>query len=68
MIVLSLGGSVIVPDVPDKAFLLRFRKFVYKIARKENVAIVTGGGKTAREYIDALSGIASKDKQDSSKR
>jgi len=64
MIILSLGGSVIVPDVPDKAFLLKFRKFVYDISKKEKVAIVTGGGKTAREYIGALSGIASKDEQD----
>jgi len=64
MIVLSLGGSVIVPDKPDKAFLSKFKKFVYKIAKKENVAIVTGGGKTARNYINALKGIASKDSQD----
>ena len=64
MIVFSLGGSVMVPDVPHRAYLSAFKRFVYKISKKEKVAIVTGGGKTARSYINALEGIASRDKQD----
>ena len=64
MIVFSLGGSVMVPNVPHKAYLNAFKKFVYKISKKEHIAIVTGGGKTARNYINVLSGIASRNKQD----
>ena len=53
-IVISLGGSVIVPDKVDYKYLHKFRKFINKVKNKYNVVIVTGGGKTARNYIGAV--------------
>ncbi len=52
--VISLGGSVIVPDKVDYRFLEGFRKVINKFAKKNKVVIVTGGGHTARAYIDVL--------------
>lgn len=54
MIVISLGGSVIVPDKPDYIFLKNFKKLIYKISKKDKIVICTGGGKTARDYIEIL--------------
>ena len=54
MIVISLGGSVIVPDKPDYIFLKKFKKLIYEASRKNKIVICTGGGKTARDYINAL--------------
>jgi len=53
-IVFSLGGSVIVQDAVDCNFLREFKTLIGKTAKKHRIVIVTGGGKTAREYIDAL--------------
>ena len=52
--VISLGGSVIVPDEINYDFLLRFREFIVEYSKKEKIVIVCGGGKTARRYINAL--------------
>lgn len=53
-IVVSVGGSIIVPDKVDYAFLVSLRKAVEVIAKKNKLVICTGGGSTAREYISAL--------------
>jgi len=61
--VLSLGGSLIVPDEVDKEFLLQFKNFVLKWARRgRRFFIVTGGGKTARKYQAAAKELGVKDK------
>ena len=52
-IVISLGGSLIIPDEIDYNFLKQFKKTIYKL-NKHKFIIVTGGGKIAREYINAL--------------
>jgi|SRR3989344_4327583 len=52
--VISVGGSLIVPDRIDYGFLVRLRKSVNKLRRKYKIVIVTGGGKTARIYIEPL--------------
>ena len=54
IIVLSLGGSLIVPDSVDYKYLHKFRFFVNKLIKKYKIVIVTGGGKTARRYIEGL--------------
>ena len=54
ILIFSLGGSVIVPDRIDYAFLEKFKKLILKLARKKKIVICTGGGKTARNYINAL--------------
>jgi len=53
-LVISLGGSVIVPSDVDYVFLKKFKKLVLEEAKKRKVVICTGGGKTARNYIEAL--------------
>jgi uridylate kinase len=52
-IVISVGGSLIVPDQIDTAFLKKFKKFILaQVALGKRFAIITGGGKTARRYQD----------------
>ncbi len=50
-LVISLGGSVIVPDTIDVRFLRRFGRLIKRLARSRRVIIVAGGGATARAYI-----------------
>ncbi len=52
--VLSLGGSVFVPDAIDTTFLKKFKSFIITEIKKGNrFVIVSGGGATARKYRDA---------------
>lgn len=58
--VISLGGSIIVPDDVDQAFLRDFRKAIisYVSASEERkLILVTGGGAPARYYQKAYAGI-----------
>src|SRR3989344_2131076 len=52
--VISVGGSLIVPDKVDYGFLVELRNIINKLKRKYKIVIVTGGGKTARIYIEPL--------------
>ena len=45
---------MIVPDSVDYKYLHKFRFFVNKLIKKYKIVIVTGGGKTARRYIEGL--------------
>lgn len=50
-IVLSLGGSLIVPDKIDINFLKSFKKIIEKYVNKGcKFVIICGGGKTARDF------------------
>lgn len=51
-IVISLGGSVLVPDEIDEEYFKKFADFVKWIHKKHEIAIVTGGGRLARKYIE----------------
>ncbi len=51
--VISLGGSRIVPDAVDEKFLKDFKKLVNSHPSNKFV-VVTGGGTTARKYMEAL--------------
>ena len=53
-IVLSLGGSLIVPEKVDPRWLDQFKKILEKNYKKYKFAIVCGGGFVAREYITIL--------------
>ena len=54
IIVISLGGSLIVPDKVNAWFLGKFRKVIKRNANKYKFIIVCGGGSVARKYISAL--------------
>jgi len=67
IIVISLGGSLIVPKKIDWKFLKKFRKLIVKEIKKgKRFVIITGGGYAAREYIQAAGKTApiTKDDQD----
>jgi len=50
-VVVSLGGSVIVPDDNDDAFLKRFSEMISALCDRYQIYLVCGGGKIARYYI-----------------
>jgi uridylate kinase len=54
VIVLSLGGSLIIPDDIHLEYLAKFKKVILKNARKYKFIVVCGGGSIARKYIYAL--------------
>lgn len=50
-VVISVGGSLIAPDVVDTRFLKKFRSIIEKHAGKGvHFLIIAGGGATARRY------------------
>lgn len=53
-IVLSLGGSIIVPNEIDYEFIDKFKDLIKKLSNKMKFVIVIGGGSTARKYINPL--------------
>ena len=53
-VVISLGGSLIVPDDIDLNFLKKFRDLIIRHTNKYKFVIVCGGGSIARKYISAL--------------
>ena len=57
MIVLSLGGSLIIPDGIEISFLKQFRKTILKNTSRYKFIVVCGGGNIARKYISALRNI-----------
>lgn len=59
-IIISLGGSLIVPDEVDTVFLKDFVENIKQyVSHGFRFVIITGGGRTARNYIEALKGITS---------
>lgn len=51
--VISLGGSLIVPDEVDVEFLKSFTSIIQeRIKKGDEFVIVCGGGKTARRYVN----------------
>ena len=62
VIVLSLGGSQIIPNDINLSYLNKFKKILKKHTRKYKFIIICGGGSVARKYISALkkTGISEK--------
>jgi uridylate kinase len=52
--VLSLGGSLIIPEEVNVKYLKEFKKTILKNTNKHKFIIVCGGGSVARKYISAL--------------
>lgn len=56
--VISLGGSVMVPEEIDEQFLKKFQTFIFKkVVLGYKFLIITGGGKTCRKYNKAAISI-----------
>jgi len=59
VVVISLGGSLIVPDKIQIKFLMEYKEFILKFLRRNyKFIIVTGGGSIARNYIKAATKIS----------
>ncbi|MAF50705.1 MAG: UMP kinase [Nanoarchaeota archaeon] len=53
-LVISLGGSRVVPNKIDYEFLKSFKKVINKIKKRNKIVVVVGGGSVARKYINTL--------------
>jgi len=64
-VVVSVGGSLIVPDAIDVDFLTQFKALILeKVQRGFTFSIIAGGGKTARRYQDAANAVTPLSPQD----
>jgi uridylate kinase len=58
-VVISVGGSLIVPQEIDTAFLASFKSLIEEeIAAGRRFIVIAGGGRTARKYQDAVRTIS----------
>lgn len=63
--VVSVGGSLIVPELIDCDFLAFFKQFIIKrIEKGDRFILIAGGGKTARKYQEAASQISGIDNEE----
>jgi len=60
-IIISLGGSLVVPEEIDTEFLKNFKKVLQKYLKSKKFIILVGGGKVCRNYLKALSKFGMKD-------
>src|SRR3989338_7210874 len=64
-IIISLGGSLIVPDEIDVEFLKSFKNLILsQVSKGKKFVIITGGGKVCRRYNDAVKKITTPSKND----
>lgn len=57
-IIISLGGSLLVPESIDAKFVASFKDFIVShLKMGYHFILVTGGGKTARKYIEAAQAV-----------
>jgi uridylate kinase len=54
VIVISLGGSQIIPDDVNYSYLKKFKDVVMKNKKNYKIVVVCGGGSLARKYIGAV--------------
>ncbi|MCX6704748.1 MAG: UMP kinase, partial [Candidatus Woesebacteria bacterium] len=58
-IIISLGGSLIVPEEIDIEFLKSFKILILEhVAKGKKFVIITGGGKTCRKYNEAAFAVS----------
>ena len=62
-IVISLGGSIIVPDQIDLDFLHEFKRVISNL-EDERFVVICGGGKICRRYQDAAKAMGEISKED----
>ncbi len=64
--IISLGGSLIVPkNGIDVEFLKKFRKLILsQVKLGKKFYIITGGGQTNRDYVNAIKKITKPDNEE----
>src|SRR5438128_1378415 len=63
--IVSLGGSLIVPDEVDVNFLGQFKQLIeQRIKSGDKFVIITGGGRTSRRYSEAAKKLGDLDADD----
>jgi uridylate kinase len=62
VIVLSLGGSLIIPEQVNLKYLKKFKEIILRNTKKFKFVVVCGGGSVARKYISALREIGINEK------
>jgi uridylate kinase len=64
-IIISLGGSLVVPEEIDKEFLISFKKLVLSyVAEGKKFVVITGGGKICRKYQNVAKEVSSPSNED----
>lgn len=64
-VVMSVGGSLIVPDAIDTHFLTALKNLIEKqVIEGRRFIIIAGGGRTARRYQDAAATVAELNPED----
>jgi len=64
-IIISLGGSIIVPDQIDTYLLKKFTEAIKEYSEKGfHFVVITGGGKTCRNYNNSLKEIVNPSPED----
>lgn len=64
-IIISLGGSLIVPNEIDISFLKSFKELIEaQVAQGKKFVIIAGGGKTCRQYQTAAGSVVTTSKED----
>lgn len=59
-VIISLGGSLVVPEEIDVKYVIKFKNLIKQIIKEnpnKNFIIVVGGGKTARKYVDSVKNL-----------
>ncbi len=64
IIIISLGGSLIIPKEINIEFLKKFRELILAKIKDKRFIIIVGGGKICREYQSAASNVVKIDKED----
>ena len=63
--IISVGGSLIVPEEIDIDYLASFKRFIIeRIAKDERFILIAGGGKVARKYQQAAADISEIDDEE----
>ena len=50
IVVISIGGSILIPDQNDSVFIGKLAEMLKQVSQKVRVCVVCGGGKIARYY------------------
>lgn len=64
IIVISVGGSLIVPEEIDSKWLSDFKKLIESQLTNKRFILITGGGKTARKYQNAAKEVSELERDD----